>query len=212
MGTLDLTKILKDCPNGTLLYSPIFGNVEFAGIYPDRDPYPIALLHDDHQTVYFTCDGRFLDSPYSELLLFPSNDNRDWSKWTKPATTFSVGDYIRYNGIGEILRITSISEDGKIFAKSITNGTGFTCIRKEYIEKIEQYGIERFKAGDAVLTRDDAEFKWTYAILSHVDDEEPEYRFRFLPVGMRYCIPYNDETKDLVGSTKMPSKFYVTGY
>lgn len=32
---INLVEILKDCPKGTKLYSPIFGEVEFLGIKKD---------------------------------------------------------------------------------------------------------------------------------------------------------------------------------
>ena len=41
---IDLTKILKDCPQGTKLYSSIFGQVEFQYIKLDSDSvYPIVI-------------------------------------------------------------------------------------------------------------------------------------------------------------------------
>ena len=39
---IDLTKILKDCPKGTKLYSPIFGDVMFERI-DDNGQYPNSL-------------------------------------------------------------------------------------------------------------------------------------------------------------------------
>ena len=60
---LDLTKILKGCPNGTKLYSTIHGEVIFRGICPDN--YPIATtIYDKNENsvecVYFTKDGRVM--------------------------------------------------------------------------------------------------------------------------------------------------------
>ena len=41
-NNIDLTKILKDCPKGWKLYTPIFGEVEFSSIEKDCT-YPIIL-------------------------------------------------------------------------------------------------------------------------------------------------------------------------
>ena len=84
---LNLVEILKDCPEGTKLYSPIIGEVEFKCIdYCEINycEYPIITRckNGDH-TLSFTKDGLF----YSEgvqgecIMLFPSRDQRDWSKF-----------------------------------------------------------------------------------------------------------------------------------
>ena len=43
MKKLDLTKILKDVPRGTTLYSPAFGEVEFSCIDENDKHYPIEV-------------------------------------------------------------------------------------------------------------------------------------------------------------------------
>ena len=35
---IDLTKILKDCPEGTKFYTPIWGEVTFGYMYQDQYP------------------------------------------------------------------------------------------------------------------------------------------------------------------------------
>ena len=85
---IDLTKILRDCPKGTKFYSPLFGEVEFNCILYSR----IIVEYIDclHRLVSFNKFGKYvietLDVNYfsSECLLFPSKDQRDWSKFTAP--------------------------------------------------------------------------------------------------------------------------------
>ena len=80
---IDLTKILKDCPKGTKLYSTIYGVVEFHEIHETRT-YPILLYTNDACIINVASDGR-LDKIYNgECTLFPSKDQRDWSKFTAP--------------------------------------------------------------------------------------------------------------------------------
>ena len=80
---IDLTKILKDCPKGFKLYSPLFGEVVFKDI--SGDAYPIDLSCTGRETlVSFTKEGFYYDKPNTECLLFPSKDQRDWSKFTAP--------------------------------------------------------------------------------------------------------------------------------
>ena len=63
---IDLTKILKDCPKGTKLYSPIFGDVIYEGI-DDKDEYPIKAKYksekvdDWYDYIRFTKEGLFLN-------------------------------------------------------------------------------------------------------------------------------------------------------
>lgn len=78
MKRLDLTKILKDAPRGTTLYSPAFGEVEFSGIDEEDKHYPIEVLTRLGDEEVFTKDGKFIDYPDTECVLFPSKENRDW--------------------------------------------------------------------------------------------------------------------------------------
>ena len=83
---LNLVEILKDCPKGTKLYSTIFGDVKFEEINKDR-LHPIIVKICDGHTEYFTADGKKYYGIYNgECTLFPSKEQRDWSKF-KPKKT-----------------------------------------------------------------------------------------------------------------------------
>ena len=79
---IDLTKILKDCPNGFELYSTLCGTVLFRGI--DCDYYPVKCEGHDGKLMRLTKEGYFFKNRGAECLLFPSKDQRDWSKFTAP--------------------------------------------------------------------------------------------------------------------------------
>lgn len=79
---LNLVEILKDCPKGTKLYSTVCGDVELVGVCPNDDVYPIGVKKPNHiSTDYFTKDGRVYKECDGECTLFPSKDQRDWSKF-----------------------------------------------------------------------------------------------------------------------------------
>ena len=80
---IDLTKILKDCPAGTKLYSTIFGDVKFSHIFNDSD-YPIVLHTYNGGVTFATKHGKHnIDyEKEGECVLFPSKEQRDWSKFT----------------------------------------------------------------------------------------------------------------------------------
>ena len=79
---IDLTKILKDCPKGLELYSTLCGTVLFRGI--DCDDYPVKCECNDGKLMRLTKEGYFFNYHGAECLLFPSKDQRDWSKFTAP--------------------------------------------------------------------------------------------------------------------------------
>lgn len=91
MKKINIAEILRDCPQGMELYSPMCGKCTLDNV--DDSQYAITVrVEDEHQPpFYFTADGRYLDVVDAECVLFPSKDQRDWSKFQKP---FKDGDII----------------------------------------------------------------------------------------------------------------------
>lgn len=81
---MNIAKILRKCPRGMKLYSPIFGEVRLDCV-KDSIEYPIRCLSKDGLFPLFMGDGRFYKM-YSdaECLLFPSKTQRDWNKFVVP--------------------------------------------------------------------------------------------------------------------------------
>ena len=80
---IDLTKILKDCPKGQVFYSPMCGRVLFDALRLSN-AFPIAVQIANGETVLLTKEGKYYEFEDAECLLFPSKDQRDWSKFTAP--------------------------------------------------------------------------------------------------------------------------------
>lgn len=85
---MNLVEILKDVPSGTKLYSPIYGECEFLGI-DNMMEFPIRVrpcYNIKNGWDGFTKHGKKSDCKNAECLLFPSEENRDWStfKVSKP--------------------------------------------------------------------------------------------------------------------------------
>ena len=76
---LNLVEILKDCPKGTKLYSTTYGEVEVVKVNIDSN-YPIVTQCNCGSERY-TKDGKVLYGCNGECILFPSKDQRDWSKF-----------------------------------------------------------------------------------------------------------------------------------
>lgn len=163
-NNIDLTKILKDCPKGWKLYTPIFGEVEFSSIEKDCT-YPIILSVQEGGSatftglVKFTKEGCFFtESTDVECLLFPSKEQRDWSKFTAPWY------------------------------------------------KKEKFDPNTLKPFDRVLTRREDE-RWDINFYSYKDPNWP-LPYICIDGSYKYCIPYNDETKHLVGTTEEAPEYY----
>ena len=79
---IDLTKILENCPEGTKFYSPIFGEVYFEKIRSDDEN--AIVITKGVIDASFTKEGFYYADVSEECLLFPSKEQRDWSKFTAP--------------------------------------------------------------------------------------------------------------------------------
>lgn len=75
---MNIAEILKKCPKYTNLYSPIFGEVKLVGV----DKKYITCRTSDGFEDSFQYDGKYMAKYHdAECMLFPSRDQRDWSKF-----------------------------------------------------------------------------------------------------------------------------------
>ena len=89
--SIDLTHILKDCPKGTKFYSSIHGELLYSCMYVSSSASQITFIKPDSTsmadgtpiTVDYYRDGRYYPNQ-GECTIFPSIDQRDWSKFTAP--------------------------------------------------------------------------------------------------------------------------------
>ena len=157
---IDLTKILKDCPKGTKLYSTIHGEVTLIDSNDTSQHYPISVRLNDKKVEIFTYEGKLLNKFDGECILFPSKDQRDWSKFTAPWY------------------------------------------------KKEKFDPKTLKPFDRVLARDYLHGKWTCGFFSHTVIFDNVYMYNIGEVLYKMCIPYNDNTKYLVGTTEEAPDYY----
>ena len=83
---MSLEEILKNCPKGMKLYSPIYGEVEFTEVSVITGGIGCKI---NGCTVYFNSDGSYFSG--GECMLFPSKKQRDWNEFMIP---FRDGDII----------------------------------------------------------------------------------------------------------------------
>lgn len=79
---INVARILKDKPVNTKLYSPLYGDVYLSYISVRNN---ICVLHHRFILSDFFYNGRYTTYKESEIMLFPSKEMRDWSKfaWKK---------------------------------------------------------------------------------------------------------------------------------
>lgn len=80
---IDIYEILKGMPDGTPLYTPMCGNVEFTSVAEDKEKMEAIWTEDKNGEYSFDKHGKWMKG--GEVLLFPSDKMRDWSKfiWKK---------------------------------------------------------------------------------------------------------------------------------
>ena len=140
---LNLVEILKDCPEGTKLYTPIWGEVVFIEVRKNKNcPYPICINTNAASSyTYLAKDGRYLiNREESECILFPSKDQRDWSKFTVPWLKKERFDPKTLQPFDKVLvkyleddywtcdLFSNITKDGKIYPYLCVSGVYKYCI------------------------------------------------------------------------------------
>ena len=150
---LNLVEILKDCPKGTKFYSTVYGEVGFKEI--GNGEFPIKYVKDDDSLGSATAQGLLLSGFDGECTLFPSKEQRDWSKF-KP--------------------------------------------------KKPKFDPKTLKHFDRIIARIDKQGLWCCELFSFI--EEKTNLIRGCGAYYKYCAPYNNDTKHLVGTKEDAPEYY----
>ena len=74
--------------------------------------------------------------------------------------------------------------------------------------KQPKFDPNTLKPFDKVLVRDSDSENWMIQLFSHIIEDEAGYPYLCINNPYKYCIPYNDDTKHLVGTSDKAPKFY----
>ena len=157
---IDLTKILKDCPEGWEFYSSICGCVTFRRIENDTE-YPIRFLFikkNEKTEGSVTKEGIHNNSYDGECTFFPSREQRNWSKFTAPWY------------------------------------------------KKDKFNPKELKSFDKVICRNGLNIWHCDFFSSFMETWACPYVC--ISGSYTYCIPYNDDTKHLVGTNDDAPEYY----
>lgn len=81
-NNINIAEILRGCPKGMKLYSPLCGASKLKSIIQGIDGVTIVVGSLSNGNSYaFNEDGSCTSASDAECLLFPSKDMRDWSKF-----------------------------------------------------------------------------------------------------------------------------------
>lgn len=173
---VNLIKILKNCPKGWEFYSSVYGKVKFieitpirpvsdrqkddklfmAGVMMERE-YPVKL--NVNGFVYRVSSAGEHKKGVGECTLFPSREQRDWSKFTAPWY------------------------------------------------KKERFDPKTLCPFDKVLARDTYDSEWGCDFFCSIDIIK-DYKYNCITSYYKYCIPYNEETRHLVGTADEAPEYY----
>lgn len=251
---LNLVEILKDCQKGTKLYSSVFGSVELDHV-ANNSKYPIVLrLKGREWYESLTSEGKFNTDYDGECILFPSREERDWSKF-KPTCEFKDGDILSYqcgtfqnrtiyiyrhrerfntgyyvalsgddnefridntgiwalNGYSDTVRFATEDEKKKLFKAIKDNGYRWNAETKTLEKLIKpKFDPKTLMPFDRVIAKLDSDniYYWFADFVSM-----PANGHDIVPCIMsnkeaEMIIPYNDETKHLLGTSDEAPEYY----
>lgn len=226
---INIAEILKDCPKGMKLYSPIYGEIELLKVNSNYT-YPIMIATGIDRRGEFTSEGKLYEKyPSAECLLFPSSEMRDWTKF------FKRGDVV-YSKSGKICAIfegwvnddyTEFNTTINFYVDDASYGKEEICYtncfvkasdeeRATFIANAEKHYNGKYNPGtlqvepvkpecsfkpfDKVLVRATKDYVWYASYFSHyrVNEDCP---YACIDGSYRYCIPYNEHTAHLLGTT-----------
>lgn len=250
---LNLVEILKDCPKGTKLYSALHGEVEFLQIEKD-DKYSIICCQNGYFNRFNAQGLNYYSTDNGECILFPSKDQRDWSKFKvepemidgefyycfygdnqkensfifiyKKHLLYETKCYIALSMLHSILckeslitnnnkNITELRRATEEEKQQLLNaikrdGYKWDADKKELVKIEPKFDISKFQHFDKVLVRDCDTHNWKCDFYDSYSEGIDYYQFKTIYNCYAQCIPYNNETKHLVGTSEMPPKKYIT--
>jgi hypothetical protein len=225
MELKNIDDLLRECPEGTKLYSPIFGVVSLENVNTDGwikvIPKRTGILQ------LFYPDGRFSED--GEVMLFPSDTNRNWDNFVIP---FKDGDILAtelgsvfilktdinsderygcYVGVDweinylwlnnffaykHVCRYANEDEKQKLFKKIKENGYKWDNVTKVLCKIVEP----KFKVGDTINNGK------TSITIDYIDNE---YYYEIKRnIANKLSIKNQDEWNLI--SEKFPNKFDIT--
>lgn len=221
---MNIAEILKNKSQGTKLYTPIWGQVTFDHI--DNDGIIFVKINAEEERDFYE-DGRY--SRGGDLMLFPSKEMRDWSKfaWKRGDILKSDGNmfcffdkfsddsytcfeakYMRYNRADGVFIAPEVTKESveDWYEKASPEEAG------EYIKKVEETFNGKFNMENLEIVSNkptEPKFEPYEKVVARYNGDawRPEI-FGYADDKSYYCIggwyseilPYNKDTAKLIGT------------
>lgn len=227
-NNINIAEILKDCPEGMKLYSPLFGEVTLGK--SGSDNISIFSKSDDGDIIFdtFTENGLFYSGySQSQCLLFPSSEMRDWTKFFKRGDVvwceddmyaifegWANDDYTKFNTtidfyvFGASFDKEMVCDTDRFVKASDEERAVFIAnaertLKGKYNPDILQVEPVKpkcpLKPFDKVLVRNYDDTVWSANYFSHYKDNNG-YHYVCIDNSYIFCIPY-EGNEHLLGTT-----------
>ena len=154
---LNLCELLRHCPKDEQFWSPMLGDVIFYGINQSEGIVRVEM--ENGEILGINSDGTITICGITsrEIMLYPSREQRDWSKFK---------------------------------------------------QKKEKFDPKTLQPYDKVLVRNSHSSLWQCNFFFNIRINESVYSYNSTAFYYAYCIPCNNETKHLAGTTEEAPEYY----
>ena len=160
--------------------------------FKDGDIVSLEIRYVDSEDVIVETYIVHSDYNYGEELNFYAGCNDvcmiKYNSCVKPTNTSDRNVFIRY---------ATDFEKQQLFDTLAKKGKAWDAEKKQIVDLKPKC---EFKPFDKVLGRNEKDDVWEAELFSHYR-EESQYPFRCIGFDRKYCIPYNEETAHLLGTT-----------
>lgn len=189
----------------------------------------LKVLNEENVCMFYSDENKAFDASLQfEYALFSKSftNMMDFNLWAEnhdleiiprnpeTYTDWKKGDYISHKGAGcdyliaaKLGDIVFLIAETRIDTKPVTATTGlltkyYNLILTDYEKELLAQEKCPFKEGDKVLVRDFDSSEWRFAIFESYNEncEEP-YREKSSLLSYRQCLPLNEHTWKLLGTT-----------
>ena len=193
---IDIYEILKGMPDGTPLYTSMCGNVELTSVEEDKEKSRAIWTENKNGAYSFNKHGKWMKG--GEVLLFPSKEMRDWSKFA-----WKKGDVLVSNDRDRHIIFKGFSKndyttfEGKHWI-SVSKKRYISCLN---MQNVQDYHIEDNK--DAAQTYINTIEKRSGGKLNRetLEIEKPAFE-----IGKLYVFDEEDEDGDVTVIGKLIGK------
>lgn len=185
--------------------------------------------HEKFSPIILNKYGQFTTE--GECLLYPSKEHKTWDKWQE--VLFKKGDIITIednpqnsykvldvDGAALLRKDAMGRQTGDMVTiykcryATLREKTTFYAQQEDFLTTVitlnQDWKFSDFKPFMQVLVRDSYMSNWHADCFSHYNPTGKESKFICVGDSYHQCVPYNDETKHLIGTNQDAPTKYIT--